>query len=655
MKRKYSFKGRFAIVCIFFFFSFLFLLLILFKIQVMEGRRWSEVGYRQYYSEVITKAKRGGIVTTDGQDIAYDVEAYQIILDPTLIKAENIDKVARVISSEIKTMKFEVLKKEINDKKKLSRKYLKVGEPIDYNMKNRLNSVLAKETGLKFGVFFETIYKRKDPGRELYGPVIGFLNSEGKGVYGLEKHYEDTLEGTNGVIATYRATYRDFELPTAKRRAEKKYAEDGKNLVLTIDSVLQYTLDEELKKAFLEFDAKTATGIIMESDTGKIIAMSSYPKAKDNSEIKNNNISDLFEPGSIFKPLIVAEGLQEGVINKNSIINSTGQIQVKDRIIKDHDASTIGDLTLEKIISLSGNVAMVKIAERIKDETFYEYLKKFGLDNKTGIDLYSETSIKVPAPNKWDGVRKANMSFGQGISMTQIQIITALNTIVNDGKRIRPYVVDKIVDENGKVLELTKPVVEEVVFSPEVAREVRRIMESVVDKGTGRGTRIEGYKIGGKTGTAQKAGSRGYAGGGYVSSFFAFFPVDKPKYTILVTIDEPKGQYYGAQVALPTVKAMIEKIIKYKGIKPNGEENIIVNLNVGEDRKNTVDHQDLENYLLSGFMPDFTGLSLREVLAILPAGAYPNYKINGSGRVKSQLPAKGSKVDVKTKIVINLE
>ena len=258
----------------------------------MEGRRWSEVGYRQYYSEVITKAKRGSIITTDGQDIAYDVEAYQIILDPTLIKAENIDKVSSIISSEVKAIKFETLKKEINDKKRLSRKYLKVGEPIDYNMKNRMNSELAKESGLKFGVFFETIYKRKDPGKELYGPVIGFLNSEGKGVYGLEKYYEDTLEGTNGVIATYRATYRDFELPTAKRRAEKKYAEDGKNLVLTIDSVLQYTLDEELKKAYLEFDAKTATGIIMESDTGKIIAMSSYPKAKDNSEIKNNNKSD---------------------------------------------------------------------------------------------------------------------------------------------------------------------------------------------------------------------------------------------------------------------------------------------------------------------------------------------------------------------------
>ena len=248
------------------------------------------------------------------------------------------------------------------------------------------------------------------------------------------------------------------------------------------------------------------------------------------------------------------------------------------------------------------------------------------------------------------------MSFGQGISMTQIQIITALNTIVNDGKRVRPYVVDKVIDENGKVLELTKPVVEEVVFSPDVAREVRRIMESVVDKGTGRGTRIEGYKIGGKTGTAQKAGSRGYAGGGYVSSFFAFFPVDNPKYTILVTIDEPKGQYYGAQVALPTVKAMIEKIIKYKGIKPNGEENIIVNLNVGDDNKTKPqNHQDLENSLLSGVMPDFTGLSLREVLMILPADMYPNYKLSGSGRVKSQSPAKGSKIDGKTKIVINLE
>lgn len=654
MKKKYSFKNRFMLVCIAFFFSFIFLLLILFKIQVIEGKKWSEAGKRQYYSEIITKAKRGGISTSDDQDIVYDVEAYQIILDPTLIKAENITKVSKIISSDLKTVDFNTVKKDINDKRKLNKKYLKIGDPIDYNTKTKLGNELGKESGLKLGVFFQTMYKRKEPGRELYGPVIGFLNQEKEGLYGLEKYYEETLKGIDGSIGAYRSTYNVFELPTTRKKAQIKVAEDGKNLKLTIDSVLQYTLDEELKKAFMEFDAKTATGIIMESDTGKILAMSSYPKARDNSELKNNNISDLFEPGSIFKPLIIAEGLQEGVINRNTIINSTGSIQVKDRIIKDHDNSTIGDLTLEKVISLSGNVAMVKIAERIKDETFYEYLKKFGLDDKTGIDLYSETAIKIPTPNKWNGVRKANMSFGQGISMTQIQVITALNIIVNDGKRVRPYVVDKILDQNGNVVKKTETVVEEIVFSPEIAREVRRMMESVVDKGTGRGTRIEGYKIGGKTGTGQKAGRKGYAGGGYVSSFFAFFPVDKPKYTILVTIDEPKGQYYGAQVALPTVKAMIEKIIKYKGIKPNGEENIVLSLTTSGYKDTEIDYHELESLLAGGIMPDLKGLSLREVMTVLPRN-YTNYKINGSGVVKSQIPEKGIKINEKTKIVINLE
>ena len=657
MKYKYSFKKRLLFVCLMFLTGFILLILVLLKIQVLEGKKWSEAGYRQYFSEVVTKAKRGSMVTSDGQDIVYDVESYQIILDPTLIKADNIDKVAKIISSGLKTISYETVKKDIEEKRRVNKKYLKLGTPIDYATKVKMGIDLATEPSLKFGVFFETIYTRKEPGKDLYGPIIGFLDSEDEGIYGLEKYYNDSLKGKNGLIGTYNSTYKVFELPTAQKKPEKILAQDGKNLQLTLDSVLQYTLDEELKKAYTDFDANTATGIIMESDTGRIVAMSSYPKAKDNSEIKNNNISDLFEPGSIFKPLIVAEALQEGAINKNTIINSSGTIKVKDRIIKDHDSSTTGDLTLEKIISLSGNVAMVKIGERIKDEVFYEYLKKFGLDDKTGIDLYSETSIKVPTPNKWDGVRKANMSFGQGISMTQIQIITALNIIVNDGKRVRPYVVDKITDRDGKIIQQGKTVIEETVFSPDVAREVRRVMESVVDKGTGRGTRIQGYKIGGKTGTAQKAGTKGYLGGGYVSSFFAFFPVDKPKYTILVTIDEPKGQYYGAQVALPTVKAMIEKIIKYKGIKPNGEENIVLSLNTASSTyKNTkLNTEEIKVLLSNGIMPNLEGLSLREVMTVLRSDSYPNFQITGSGKVKTQSPAQGTQIKRNTKIVINLE
>ena len=241
--------------------------------------------------------------------------------------------------------------------------------------------------------------------------------------------------------------------------------------------------------------------------------------------------------------------------------------------------------------------------------------------------------------------------------MYEIQIITALNIIVNDGKRVRPYVVDKITDRDGKIIQQGKTVIEETVFSPDVAREVRRVMESVVDKGTGRGTRIQGYKIGGKTGTAQKAGTKGYLGGGYVSSFFAFFPVDKPKYTILVTIDEPKGQYYGAQVALPTVKAMIEKIIKYKGIKPNGEENIVLSLNTASSTyKNTkLNTEEIKVLLSNGIMPNLEGLSLREVMTVLRSDSYPNFQITGSGKVKTQSPAQGTQIKRNTKIVINLE
>ena len=604
---------------------------------------------------VFLKSKRGKIITNDEEILAYDGESYSITLDPTLVILENIDNLMGLLKKHIPEFNSEKVKKEILEKRKQNKKYMKIENIIDYKTKKLISDDQSKDVNLKSGVFFETNFIRNYIKNNAFQEIVGYLDNENKGVYGIEKYYDENLIGVDGLIEGFRIPRNFFSIPSLRGRKEAVSARDGHNIVLTIDSVIQYTMDEEMKKAFEEYNAVSTMGILIEVETGKILAMSSYPKASNNAEVKNRPITDLFEPGSIFKSVTISMGLQSGVINANSTIQSNGYIKVADRTIRDHDGSTTGDLTLEKLIANSGNVGMVKIAQMIKNNEFYDYLKNIGFGSKTEIDTFSESTQKLFNQKEMSEVKKANISFGQGIAMTQMQMLMALNTVINDGKLMKPYLVEKIVDGDNNIIEQNSSTVLKTVFSEEVSRLNRQYMEAVVTKGTGRGVQIPGYRIGGKTGTAQKSGNRGYEAGKYFSSFFAFFPVDSPKYAILITVNEPKGAYYGAAVALPPVKSVLEKLIKYKGINPEG---IVKNTNLVRQTKNKAVKKDLskiKNEFNDGVMPDLTEISLREFISVYPHQKFSKYKVSGSGKVKSQFPLPGVKITKDSEIKINLE
>ena len=241
--------------------------------------------------------------------------------------------------------------------------------------------------------------------------------------------------------------------------------------------------------------------------------------------------------------------------------------------------------------------------------------------------------------------------------MTQIQMLVALNTVVNNGKLMKPYLVDRIEDSNGKIVEQNKPIIIKKIFSDEISRLVRRYMEAVVNYGTGKNAYISGYRVAGKTGTAQKSAVGGYTKGKYFSSFFAFFPADKPKYAMLITVNEPKGNYYGADVALPSVRHVLEKLIDYRKIETNGR----IKKNT-DDKKSDVVKEEKKKDLTKikqdfdkNIMPDLTGISLREFLSIYPQGKFSQYEVKGSGKVIGQFPEKGIKLDKQSKIQIVLE
>jgi len=664
-----TFNGRFVLIFLFTVIGFAALIGRVYYLQTKGGQKIREDSEKKYSYKTYKKAKRGKISTSDGQVLAYDNEDYFVILDPTLIDEENIDTLLEMLKRYIESLDIQKYKLEYLEKKKAGRQYLKIENKISYRTKIEIESEIdndkneaIKRKKEKYkrrfkGIVFETVFTRNYVQNNAFQETLGFVNNENKGVYGIEKYYDKQLAGEMGVEPRLRIPKPFLEIVKVKNKNEAKTAVEGNNLVLTLDSVLQYNLDEELQKAFVDNNASAAMGIMIEVETGKILAMSSYPKAEDKATIKNRTITDFFEPGSIFKPITVAIGLDSKTINENTKIYSAGSIKVYDTIVRDHDSSTIGTLGLADIVAHSGNVAMVKIQNDINKNTFYRYLVDVGLGGKTDIDTYFESMQKLREfKTLKDEVRRANIAFGQGIAVTQIQMIMALNTVINNGKLMKPYLVDRIEDTKGNIVKQNKPDMIKKVFSDEASRLNRKYMEASVNRGTGGGAYIPGYRVGGKTGTAQKAGKEGYKNS-HVSSFFAFFPADKPKYAILITISEPKGgKYYGAEVALPSVRRVLEKLIEYKRIQPNGkvktpDKNIIGFVQQEKKKDLGKIKQDFEKNI----MPDLTGISLREFLSIYPQGKFAQYEITGSGAVVSQFPEKGTKLDRQTKIQIMLE
>ena len=663
-----TFNGRFVLIFLFTIIGFAVLIGRVYYLQTKGGQKIREDSEKKYSYKTYKKAKRGKISTSDGQILAYDNEDYFVILDPTLIDEESIDTLLDMLKRYIESLDIQKYKLEYLEKKKAGRQYLKIDDKISYRTKIEIESEIdndkneaIKQKKEKYkrrfkGIVFETVFTRNYVQSEAFQETLGFVNNENKGVYGIEKYYDKQLAGEMGVEPRLRIPKPFLEIVKVKNKNEAKPAVEGQNLVLTLDSVMQYNLDDELQKAYIEHSATSTMGILIEVETGKILAMSSYPKAEDKSTIKNRTIVDFFEPGSIFKPITVAIGLDTKVINENTKIYSPGFIRVYDRIIRDHDSSTIGNLGLADIIAHSGNVAMVKIQEKIDKNTFYRYLIDIGLGGKTNVDTYFEATQKLREfKTLKDEVRRANISFGQGIAVTQIQMITALNTVINNGKLMKPYLVDRIEDNKGNIIKQNNPVMIRKVFSDEASRLNRRYMEASVNRGTGGGAYIPGYRVGGKTGTAQKAEKGGY-GNRHISSFFAFFPADKPKYAILITISEPKGgKYYGAQVALPSVRRVLEKLIEYKRIKPNGKVKTPEKITEVVQQEKKKDLGKIKQDFDKNIMPDLTGISLREFLSIYPQGKFAQYEITGSGVVVSQFPEKGTKLDKQTKIQIMLE
>jgi cell division protein FtsI (penicillin-binding protein 3) len=422
------------------------------------------------------------------------------------------------------------------------------------------------------GLGFIKEAQRFYPHKELAGQLLGFVGVDSQGLEGIEREFDKQIKGASGYLLVNRdALGRDL-FPEGIKKVDSLR---GYNLVLTIDKNVQYIAEKELQAAVTAARARSGLAVVMDPRTGEILASAVAPAFNPNqgntsgSIWKNRAITDVFEPGSTFKPFVVGSALEEGVVKPADIYDcENGSYPIGGKII--HDVHPHGLLSVTEVIKFSSNIGASKIAQHLGRERFYSYIRKFGFSQETGIELPGEVSGYIPHASQWREINLGTISFGQGVSVTALQMAAAYSAIANGGLLMRPYLVKKIQEDSGTVVQEAGPAIIRRVISEQSARMLREMLKTVTeDGGTGQKARVEGFEVAGKTGTAQKiaANGKGYSDK-CVSSFVGFIPAQDPKLTIVVVIDEPQGVTYGGVVAAPAFSRMAQQILCYQRIYP---------------------------------------------------------------------------------------
>ncbi|MCM8761147.1 MAG: penicillin-binding protein 2 [Candidatus Omnitrophica bacterium] len=434
---------------------------------------------------------------------------------------------------------------------------------------SRIESERIKELKIE-GIELIEESRRVYPDKALACHVIGTVNIDNVGLEGVELYYDKYLRGESGWL---------ISTQDARRKLLKSYQFDfippknGLNLVLTIDEVIQSIAERELYKSYKKNNAKAASIVVMDPRTGAVLALANIPNfdlnnvnKREEEAIRDRAVNDFFEPGSVFKVITASALIEEGLVKLNdTFFCEYGEWKTGSKIL--HDVHPYGNLTFKEVIEKSSNIGTVKAASRLGPEKMYKYIKEFGFLDKTGIDLPGEVVGINRPPSKWSKVSMNAIPIGQEVTVTAMQLACAISVIANNGFYVKPRIVKEIIDDNGEVIKSFPPVIVRKVLSPETAVRVRHILKGAVENGTGKKARVEDFKVGGKTGTAQKIEGGTYSHSKFIGSFIGFAPADKPLLTAVICIDEPHPVYYGGDVSAPVFKEVADQVIKYLNVK----------------------------------------------------------------------------------------
>jgi cell division protein FtsI (penicillin-binding protein 3) len=583
-----------------------------------------------------------------------------------------IDRNAQPLAISVPVPSIYAVREDIKDKRSAAKRLSKTLELDRQNLQERISrgsgfvwlkrrvepEVADKVRNMEIpGVGIRTESRRYYPNLDLAGSVLGFVGTDG-GLEGLESSLEEHLRGGDGVrILNLDAHGKSL---TSSDPWEKHPA-TGATVQLTLDRNIQFFVEQSLREGCIKAGAKAGVAVILESATGRILAMANYPGFNPNdfssynqSLYRNRSISSVYEPGSTFKVVTVAAALEEKVYDElNIIFCNNGKYQVADVVINDHVPH--GWLTLMGIIRKSSNIGASKIGLELGTERLGRYVRAFGFGQKTRVLLAGEGKGILRSDKVWTQVDLANIAFGQGLGVTPIQMVNAVNAIATGGELLQPYVVDQITSSTGELILRNRPGIMRRIITPETARKVSSMMETVTETG-GSGTRaaIEGYRVAGKTGTAQKydreAGA--YSQTAFMASFVGFTPSRNPALTAIVIVDEPDSNIYGGTVAAPIWADMVSKALKYLNISPDaGSDESPGSVNGTGRWAGVTRDPEITDPTGGAAMPDLTGLTLREALARLGASG-AKVQVTGTGIVVSQEPGPG--IDIGTAVSLEL-
>ena len=539
-----------------------FLLLVgkLFKVQIANSTAHQEIAERTWHSPRTATIKRGKILDRHGNILALSRHSLSVYADPKYIKADPI-KVAERLSPVLGVAESEL----ISQLRRKDKRFVWLKKDLDYELLDEIRSIERDIRGIKHQVE----QKRTYPKGPLAAQVIGHMNDENMGE-GIEYHYNNYLLSAKERKAAQRAA--DARNEPIKLLTRGKSTDDyGYSVVLTLDEYIQNVAEKELAAACKQWNAPRGTVIVMASQTAEILALASYPTydlnryAHSSEEAKRNfGVWFAYEPGSIFKIIASSAVLNEGVMTPEStVFCENGRYRLSNgRVIR--DVSAKGVLTLEQVIQKSSNIGMIKVVNRLGRADFSTYIETFGFGKPTGVDLPYEHSGSLYAVKHWDTHSLGSVPFGQGIMVTPLQMVNALNVIANGGTLLHPHITREIRDSNGTVIKKIYPIKVRQVLHPQVAKQMTDILVGVVEGGSGRRARVEGYRVAGKTGTAQKAepDGKGYAGK-EIMSFMGFLPAENPMVSIIVMLDEPTGARFSGQIAGPLFQKVAAQTMQY--------------------------------------------------------------------------------------------
>ncbi|MBF0494742.1 MAG: penicillin-binding protein 2 [Candidatus Omnitrophica bacterium] len=535
---------------------FFFLIIKLFTFQIIGFSKFKALAEKQHDKSLEMPAVRGTIYDKFMEPLAININKPSIYANPHQIanKQEVALKLSKILGMD---------ENEIVNLLSKSKYFVWIKRIVDMSAADRIKAL--KIDGL--GIIMEN--RRIYPNCSLAAHVLGFAGVDNRGLEGIELYYDDKLKGEAG----YQKFIKDARSnPVFMDYNDIVFPQNGLNIVLTIDTVIQFIVEEELKKMVDESGAKSGYGIIMDPNTGRILAMANYPTfdlnnfgAAEGDIKKNSCVTDMFEPGSVFKIVTASAALNEGLCDlDDTFFCENGNWPTSGRIL--HDVHPYGKLTFKEVIAKSSNIGSVKIGMKVGENKMYTYMKKFGFGENTGVDLPGETPGIVRHPRDWSRSDITTIPIGQGVAVTPIQLLAAVSVIANNGYLMRPFIIDKIMSADGFEIVSNSPGIKWQVVNAKTCRKMKDILEAVVLIGTGKKAFSEKYTMCGKTGTAQVANpGKGYYADRYNASFVGFAPKDKPQIAFAVIAKEPRGVHFGGSIAGPAVKNIVERVLDYMG------------------------------------------------------------------------------------------